>query len=236
VTQDTTIEFSKRFESAVDGHPLAPPSPYGRQAWVLEKLRKEVGLEVSPNTMSKWFNGTARPRADNIRKIAQVLQVDEVWLALGRKPSEQAAAPGGAERARGAVLLLAGLIEVEGGRVSFAAADEAPVDLHVNLNGESFDVVVATPKESDHDFACIVNEPTGESRVIAVAAKSTTAAKGKAKAKASPAICFDLYDLTHAERKRFGGFSVIEMTRGENSRIRVGEDCISPMKTIAEIS
>lgn len=74
------------------------------------------------------MHGLSRPREDNVRALAKLLQVDEVWLTLGRKPSasaEQVAAE--ATRASGAVLLVAGLIEVNGGRVTFPSKDERGV-------------------------------------------------------------------------------------------------------------
>ena len=132
MAQETTEEFAHRFGRAVEGHPLAPPTPHGRQRWVLEKLENEAGLTVSPNTMSKWFHGTARPRPDNIRKIARVLKVDEVWLAMGQKPADQMSATmGQAESAKGAVLLVAGLVEMAGGRVTFGAKNDKAADLQI---------------------------------------------------------------------------------------------------------
>lgn len=209
---------------------MAPPSPYGRQAWVLEKLKKEAKLEVSPNTMSKWFSGAARPRADNVRKIAQVLKVDEVWLALGRKPTDRTATPAGAERSRGAVLLIAGMIEMEGGRVTFPGADAAPIDLQVNLTGHQFNLIVVTPAENGDKISCIVNEPVGDAKVVAVC-------PAPKKSRAASTICFDLYDLTNVEKQAFGGFSVIEMQRAEANTFTVGDQTkLKPIKGINEIA
>ena len=87
---------------------------------LLDQLKTETGLRVSPNTMSKWFSGQARPRPDNIRKIAQVLSIDEVWLSMGKKPAEfRETDCSHAGNAWGVVLLVGGLIEMAGGRVTF---------------------------------------------------------------------------------------------------------------------
>ena len=212
MTQDTTIEFGKRLERAVDGHPLAPPTPYGRQAWLLEKLRKETSLDVSANTISKWFGGTARPRPDNIRKIAQVLRVDEVWLALGRKPTDRPEGVPEVEKTQGAALVLAGLLEMNGGRVSYPNPDAAPVDLHVTLKGSSFDVIAATPTVDGETFSFVINEPVRDARIIAVVCACEPG-------KVEQTCCINLYDLTTAPRQKFGGFSVLQVKAAAPDRM-----------------
>lgn len=230
MAQDTTKEFAARFERAVEGHPLAPTSQYGRQAWVLEKLKTETGLEVSANTMSKWFTGSARPREDNIRKIAQVLQVDEVWLSLGRKPIEHSNTPTGAERSRGAVLMVAGMIEMEGGRVTFPGPDAAPIDLQVNMTGQQFNLIVVTPTENGDKISCIVNEPVGDARIVAPMATSSKSRKGST-------VCFDLFDLTDVDRHAFGGFSVIEMRRADAHTVRIENgDIVKALGGVSEMA
>jgi len=214
MTQDTTIEFGQRLERAVDGHPLAPPTPYGRQAWLLEKLRKETGLDVSANTISKWFSGSARPRPDNIRKIAQVLRVDEVWLALGRKPTDRPEGVPEVEKARGAASVLAGLIEMSGGRISYPKADAAPVDLHATVQGNSFDVIAASPTVDGDTFSFVVNEPARDARILAVVLAAAPGGENQ------PTVGIHLYDLTDAPRPTFGGFSVLQVHRVAGARVQ----------------
>lgn len=228
---DTTEEFSIRFNRAVEGHPLAPPSPHGRQSWVLEKLKKEANLTVSPNTMSKWFHGAARPRQDNIRKIARVLQVDEVWLAMGQTPAPKATAAQGAERASGAVLLVAGLIAMAGGRVTFPSKEQAPADLQVNINGDQFSVVVVVLSEKDGTASCIVPEPTKTARVLAVA---PTRVEGGAQ----PSSRMNLYDITDVDRQSLGGFSVVQLEAVSERRYRAPgmSRLLAPLESIEKIA
>ena len=229
---DTTEEFAHRFNRAVEGHPLAPPSAHGRQSWVLEKLEKEAGLKVSANTMSKWFHGTARPRPDNIRKIARVLRVDEVWLAMGQKPVQQSVGGmAGAEAARGAVLLVAGLIEIAGGRVTFPGKDHAPVDLQVNMAGDQFDAVVVVLTEQGGKTTCIVPEPVKDARILAVA--------GRVPPAADPcSACINLYDLTDVGRQTFGGFSVIELETRSAGRYKAEgmTRLLAPLESVEKIA
>jgi transcriptional regulator with XRE-family HTH domain len=227
MTSETTEEFAVRFKLAVEGHPLAPVSAHGRQRWVLDKLKTEASLKVSPNTMSKWFHGTARPRPDNIRKIAKVLKVDEVWLSMGRKPKEQtAAALDSAEGARGAVLMMAGLIEMNGGRVSFLGKEQAPIDLHVNIGGDQFGAVIVVLSEQGASASCVVPEPVGEARILAVIqcpVEGVTAA-------------VRIYDLTPIPRITQGGFSVMQLDRCERDDVFKGRGNgveIAPLKTLS---
>lgn len=203
MTQDTTIEFSKRFAQAVEAHPLSPVSPHGRQRWMLDKLKTETGVVVSPNTMSKWFNGSARPRTDNIRHLARILGVDEVWLAMGKKPVERPEqARVRAANTSGAALLVAGLVEVNGGRVTFPAGSET-YDLHINVNGSQFSAVVVTGRSTGDTLECIVPEPVGESRILVVVPQ-------KAKTNDCPS-CVSVLDATDAPRQGLGGYSVISI-------------------------
>ena len=210
MVQDTTEEFAHRFNRAVDGHPLASPTPHGRQSWVMGKLENEVGLKVSANTLSKWFKGMARPRPDNVRLIARVLKVEEVWLAMGRKPADQAASIQGAERARGAVLMVAGLVEMSGGRVTFASPEAAPVDLQVNLEGNQFNAVIVSLTEQGKTASCVVPEPVGDSRIIAVVRHETD----------NCTSCIQLYDLTNIPRESLGGFSVMQLEIRKDARFK----------------
>ncbi|WP_299549946.1 helix-turn-helix transcriptional regulator [uncultured Tateyamaria sp.] len=228
---DTTEEFAHRFNRAVEGHPLAPPSPHGRQAWVLEKLQKETGLTVSANTMSKWFHGTARPRPDNIRKIARVLQVDEVWLTMGKTPAQQQAATmPGSERAKGAALLVAGLIEMAGGRVTFPGKDQAPVDLQVNMNGDQFNAVVVVLSEQAGVSSCVVPEPVGDARILAVGCHPSAAPSSTAS--------LTIHDLTDVTRQTLGGFSVIQLEGRPEGRYKAPgvSRLLTPLESVEKIA
>lgn len=226
----TTTEFSERFRSAVEGHPLAPATPHGRQKWVLEKLKLETGLQVSPNTMSKWVNGHAMPRADSIRKIAQVLKVDEVWLALGRKPlMKPAETDQNLSQLRGATLAVAGLIEMQGGRVTFTNDAAVPVDLHINLGGRSFSAIVVSPQETSDQWSFVVPEPIGDSRILAVV--------GVDPETCSASACFNIFDLTQCTRQRLGGFSIIVLEKQEGGKLmsKGHREDVTPVNSLLEM-
>jgi len=212
--QETSKEFSYRLNQAVEGHPSAPPTPFGRQSWLKEKLETETGLRVSNNSLSKWFNGLSTPRPDNIRKVAQVLSVDEVWLGSGRKPETSAREKGlNHTNARGGALALAGLVEMQGGRVTFPDHDDDQSDLHINLGGTSFAAIVVSPKETDDAWSFIVSEPLGDVRILSVTATP--------KSDCGSSACLTILDLTGCPRQSLGGYSVITLARRKDGKFNV---------------
>ncbi len=212
VAQETTAEFGYRLTQALEGHPHAPPTSFGRLTWLKRELEKVAGVNVSVNTVHKWVHGTSRPREDNIRALAKVLKVDEVWLSMGRKPVETESAPPVAATARGPALLVAGLIEVSGGRVTFPdpGAGETP-HLWANIGDKQFGIIAVTPQSDDGEkVSFVIPEPIADHRVLGVvqAAAST------------PGICVSILDLTEVERQSFGGFSVVQLERRKGGRYK----------------
>jgi hypothetical protein len=114
------LEFARRLSGACDDHAHVPPYNFGRLKWIREHLKADFSVSVSMETVRKWFAGEARPRPDKMRKLATMLNVDEAWLSLGIAPEM-----GRQERksfntsATGAVNMVAGLIELNGGRTAF---------------------------------------------------------------------------------------------------------------------
>lgn len=229
--QETSKEFAYRLNQAVEGHPLAPPTPFGRQAWLKEKLRGETRLEVSNNSISKWFNGLSTPRPDNIRKIARVLSVDDVWLGSGRKPETSAREKGlNHAKARGGALALAGLLEMQGGRVTFPDQADDPSDLRVNLGDANFSAIVVSPRETDNAWTFVVPEPLGAVRILSV-----TAAPGE---DCGFSACLTILDLTDCPRQSLGGYSVITLDRGKDGEFSAkGQQALlSPVGSLGELA
>jgi len=212
MAQDTTKEFGKRLIIAVEGHPLAPPTPFGRQSWVIEKLQKETSTKVSNNTMSRWFNGQSMPRKDHIRALSKILSVDEIWLTLGKKPVAPIEETGpGAAKAKGGALALAGMIEMKGGRVAFSADTTTPEDLHISFAGVSFPAIIVAPQQSEKDWTILVPEPAGDCRILAVAL---------ADPQSNCSACLDVVDVTDCKRQVLGGFSVVVLEKRKDGTFK----------------
>lgn len=139
------LDFAKRLEQSIYAHPQAPDT-HGRQKWVRERMESRFNLVVSPEAVRKWFHGEARPRPQIMTKLAEVLEVDESWLALGLKPNstpEQRRHHNAV--AGGAINLVAGMIQMNGGMIAFPDADTETVDLYAIIGGKQHNVVVVTP-------------------------------------------------------------------------------------------
>lgn len=228
MVQRTTEEFAFRLGQAMDSHPRVPPSQHGRVTWLMREL-ETVGVKVSLNTVHKWVNGAARPREDRIRDLAKLLKVDEVWLALGKKPVDDPKAMN--ERvgqASGAVLAVAGLIELCGGRVTFQSG-EGP-HLRVNLSGREIEVVAVAPQVSGDKLSFIVPEPAKNYRIVGVIPRC---AGGEARFRH-----LELLDITSIERQNFGGFSVLELRRNEKGEVKQPRkrDPLAPLERITELA
>lgn len=230
--QSSTKEFSHRLQQAVDGHPLAPENTFGRQSWLREKLEREGKLKVSPNTLHKWFNGTARPREDNIRTLARVLGVDDVWLSLGRRPvMDDATVRSQAAQATGAALLLAGLFETRGNRVAFPEAKDEGVSLFIDIGTGRRAITVVTPQVKGDTISFVVPEPVRDNCIVSVQTR-------KAPEPCPASACVDILDLTGCERQNFGGFSVIQGELRKDGRIQVPgqRQLVAPLGDLSDLA
>ncbi len=230
MVQKTTEEFAFRLGQAMDSHPRVPPSQHGRVTWLMREL-ETVGVKVSLNTVHKWVNGAARPREDRIRDLAKLLKVDEVWLALGKKPVDGPQAMN--ERvgqASGAVLAVAGLIELCGGRVTFPTPGEGP-HLRANLSGREIEVVAVAPQVSGDKLSFIVPEPAKNYRIVAVLPRCAMPGE-------SVSRHLELLDISGIERQNFGGFSVLELRRNEKGEIKLPRkrDALEPLGAVTELA
>ncbi|KMW60097.1 hypothetical protein AIOL_000249 [Candidatus Rhodobacter oscarellae] len=169
----------------------------------------------------------SRPREDKIRALATTLRVDEVWLALARKPGETPAQKqANAVQAHGAVLLVAGPIEVKGGRVTFPSEEEATPHSWANLNGAQFGVVAVAPQSRDgQTISFIIPEPIGPHRVLGVIA-------------AGLSLSIDLLDLTDVKRQNHGGFRIVTLEARKGNKFKAPDphNLLAPLASVADLT
>lgn len=156
--------FAKRFEQACDKFAQVPPKHAGRLTWIRDTLTSRFDENVSIESVRKWFAGEAKPRPDKLAKLASILEVDVVWLSLG---IDQALEPRELKARRamadGAVNLVAGLIQMDGGHPAFPSEDDgseaAGVDLHAIIRGAKYDfhISLGTKDDSGLRFAIPAN-------------------------------------------------------------------------------
>lgn len=75
--------FSKRVKIACDNHPLVPGMREGRLVWIQTEFKRQ-GMDLSLQTIQRWYHGVARPRPKKLSLLASILRVDDSWLAHGR--------------------------------------------------------------------------------------------------------------------------------------------------------
>lgn len=221
-------DFALRLAVALDGNPTAPEAQYGRLSWLQRELKKGTGISVSVNTVHKWVNGASLPRPDNIRALARVLKVDEVWLALGRKPGKDPAeTKANASRASGAALLLGGLIEMSGGKVMFASAGEVS-HLRASFGGQEVGLIAVCPQEAEGKASFVIPEPVGTNRVVAVR-QFYIADEG--------CLCIQAVDITKLPRQSLGGFSVLQLDISRDGKLKAPgtRASLHPVRSILEL-
>lgn len=126
--------------------------------WLKRELEKHE-VDVSVETVRKWFAGEAKPHPKRLTVIAKILQTDEAWLLLGEKqdetPRERRVRNAAAD---GVVNLVAGLIQLGGGTPAFPEPDDKRakgVDVFAIIKGAqySFKVVLGQPGADGVKFA-----------------------------------------------------------------------------------
>ena len=135
--------FGKRLEQAAAQHPHCPPKGRGRLRWVSEQMAAK-GEPVSNETVRKWFEGEVKPENDRGVRLAEVFGVDASWLTLGidvhERPRERKIRNAMAD---GAVNLVAGMIQLDGGHPAFPEGEAGPVDIHAIIRGAKYDFHVS---------------------------------------------------------------------------------------------
>lgn len=139
-------KFSARLAQACDDCPSVPEYGKGRQVVIADKLG------VSQEAVRKWFSNDSIPRPNKMRELAEFLDVDQAWLALGIRPEMDKNAKKLAGRvAEGAVLVIAGSIQLMGGNCAFPAENDprrSYVDIYAFVRGVKTDIHVSTARET----------------------------------------------------------------------------------------
>lgn len=132
------LEFAQRLANACEASGRIPEKNHGRQTWLSEQLN------VSREGVRKWFAGLSRPRTEVMTRLAELLEVDQAWLALGINPTRTPRERRALDRAAGgAVYYVAGAIEMAGGSVAFPEEPRDDADLYAIVKGRQMKVHVA---------------------------------------------------------------------------------------------
>jgi hypothetical protein len=138
-------EFSRRLNQACDDSPNVPEYGKGRQVVVAGKM------DVSQEAVRKWFAGESMPKSDKVKKLADFLEVDRAWLALGEKPELARDEKKSVLRTLdAAVNIVAGTIKLKGANC-FAPSDSDPrkdyTDFCAGIRGVMHSIHVTSARE-----------------------------------------------------------------------------------------
>ena len=131
-------EFKDRLQQAVNKSSLIPEYGHGQQV-TLAKL-----MEVSQEAVRKWMAGASKPRPDASKKLAQVLDVEHLWL-MGHDDIEVELVRDSARRQCASLYAYVSHVIQEGGAVAFNTDSNDTSDLTLIKNGKSSKVSVFSP-------------------------------------------------------------------------------------------
>lgn len=145
--------FAQRMAQACDGNTNVPPPNFGRLQWFVDQMDERFGAKTTPETIRKWFAGETLPRPKSLHQLAEILQVDEAWLALGHAPElDQRQQKLRNAEADGVVNVVAGFIQMCGSNPAFPEpsdkrAQREHIDLYAIIRGAQYAFHVALEKD-----------------------------------------------------------------------------------------
>lgn len=224
-------DFARRIEKAMDANPGVPPANHGRLGWFVRQFETRYEVNLTPETIRKWLAGISAPRKERRGQLAEILGVDEGWLLAGSgSPTEHKTRKLRNAEVDGAVNLVAGLIQMDGGYPAFPGTtprDTARpgVDLYAVIRGAhyAFNVATAIPTE---DGEWWISVPTRREDLMVLAVVRTGKNLG-----------FEVLDVDEeaiVQNGRFVSGSVSVPLRREGNAFLAGDVALKPIRTFAE--
>lgn len=142
--------FGQRFRQSCEDNPKLPEKNYGLYSFLQRRLKEDYDLEVSRESIRKWYSGESMPRMENVGAIAEILGVDKFWLMYGlsgmveednHPPQPQKPQP--FPSLKGCIHLVAGLFMVNDYEVTFIDDEDAHTgDFYVHVGNRKHVVAV----------------------------------------------------------------------------------------------
>lgn len=215
--------FAQRLKQACDDSTIIPEYGKGRQVAISQRLG------VTQEAVRKWFTGEAVPRQPKMRELAEYLEVEESWLALGIKPElDRNTKRRNRVQLDGAIYLVAGLLMLEGGNCAFPSDDDPRstyVDLYAIFRGTQAALHVCIGREASSGmFQLIVPHQYADVRCLGV----MPAGLGK-----YHFISLQTNLITEHRQRKAGDY-LLHINRIDN-RYYTGEDQWPRFKSVTEI-
>jgi transcriptional regulator with XRE-family HTH domain len=216
-------EFSDRLKQACNLRPELPRKGAGLHAW----LKNKMG--VSHETISKWFSGEARPRPARMKELANVLGVNEAWLAVGSPLITSGEQKALEARQAGIENIFMGLMKLNGAHC--AAPDEtesesSKTSFYAIREGVLTRYAVLLAEEHGYSFVCKVPINYHSATVVAsICTESSTVMFYKIP-----------HGLIETFGKHMGGYIRLDMliNKEKDSSINIGEAEIAKMNDFTD--
>lgn len=224
-TAEFRRDFVSRLKLACDESADIPPPHKGRQKYISE------ALGVAPEAASKWFKGTALPRPDKIKELAELLKVDQSWLTFGISPEmDRAERKAHSFEVHGAVHLVMGMVMLAGGHCGVPAPNDpraAYVDFYATVRGSVYPIHISLARAVGADgYELMVPREYKEVRNIGVIPTQS----GSFQYLALPTSLIDAHKVLKA------GQYALALERGEGRRFQSGDDVWPSMKAFNDFS
>lgn len=217
--------FVARLKQACDESKLIPLPGQGRQQFIAERLG------VAPEAVSKWFKGVSMPKPDKMTFLAELLEVDQAWLAYGISPEmDRADRKLHAKESSGAVHLVFGMIMMAGGHCGEPSKSDPRseyVDFYATMRGSVYPMHIALGRETAKDhFEVLLPKEYKDVRCIAV----IPGGAGKYVFLDMPVAMIDEY------KTRKTGMFAINIARVDGARYMTGSAKWPQIKSFEELS
>lgn len=224
-TPDFRKQFVARLKQACDESKVIPLPGQGRQQMIADRLG------TTAEAVSKWFKGVSMPSHDKMPFLAELLEVDQAWLAHGISPEmDRLERKTFAREADGAVYLVRGMIMLAGGHCGQPAATDPRseyVDFYTTLRGAVYPMRVSLARElSRGHFEILVPKEYRDVRSIGV----IPVAPGKYMFIDMPLSMID----EHKVRK--AGSFMLPVSQVESGRFTSGSDVWPRIKSFGELT
>lgn len=133
--------FAQRLRQACAEHPDIPEYGKGEQTHIAKAMK------VSQEAVRKWFSGEAQPRQASMIRLARLLDVEYVWLALGTSETEFGRLRELSKNQDAVVHALISYMILKGYNVAFPMDDSDRSDLHAIGHGVQRNLIVRTPSD-----------------------------------------------------------------------------------------
>jgi transcriptional regulator with XRE-family HTH domain len=224
-TPDFRRAFVARLKQACDESKLIPLPGQGRQQMIADRLK------TTAEAVSKWFKGVSMPKPDKMTMLAELLEVDQSWLAYGINPEmDRAERRIHGRESDGAVHLVLGMIMLSGGHCGQPMETDPRseyVDFYTTMRGAVYPMRVSLAREISRDhYEVLVPKEYKDVRSIGV----MPAGPGKYHFIDMPLAMID----EHKVRK--AGSFMLPISQVETGKYTTGRDVWPRIKSFGELA